>query len=146
MVHARYKDLAQVEWAFRTMKTTLLELRGIYVRKAARTRAHVFIIMLAYLLAYHLRRLWHDVEVTVEEGIAELASLVRDRNRDRGAGELADHPYSASPRPTLAGQGGHYAARGAGVPACRSSHKKEARLGTQKALIFNRLPCPDERP
>ena len=74
-VHKRYKDLAEVEFAFRTMKTTLLEMRGIFVRKANRTRAHVFIIMLAYMLAYQLRRLWYDVELTVEEGIRELASL-----------------------------------------------------------------------
>jgi transposase len=74
-VHARYKGLAEVEFAFRTMKTTLLEMRGIFVRKAERTRAHVLIIMLAYLLAYHLRRCWSDVELTVEEGIAELASI-----------------------------------------------------------------------
>ena len=73
--HARYQGLAEVEYAFRTMKTTLLEMRGIFVRKAARTRAHVFVIMLAYLLVYQLRRLWHDVELTVEEGIAELASI-----------------------------------------------------------------------
>ena len=73
--HARYKGLAEVEYAFRTMKTTLLEMRGIFVRKATRTRAHVFVIMLAYLLAYQLRRLWHDVELTLEEGIAELASI-----------------------------------------------------------------------
>jgi hypothetical protein len=72
---ARYKGLAEVEYAFRTMKTTLLEMRGIFVRKATRTRAHVFVIMLAYLLAYQLRRLWHEVELTVEEGIAELTSI-----------------------------------------------------------------------
>ena len=46
-----------------------------YVRKANRTRVHVFIIMLAYMLAYELRRLWKDVELTVEEGIAELWSI-----------------------------------------------------------------------
>lgn len=73
--HARYKGLAEVEYAFRTMKTTLLEMRGIFVRKAAPTRAHVFVLMLADLLAYQLRRLWHDVELTVEEGIVELASI-----------------------------------------------------------------------
>jgi transposase len=74
-VHDRYKSLSEVEWAFRTMKTTLLHLRGIFVRKANRTRAHVFTIMLAYLITYHLRRLWQDVEVTIEEGIGELSSL-----------------------------------------------------------------------
>lgn len=74
-VHDRYKSLAEVEWAFRTMKTALLHIRGIFVRKAHRTRAHVFAIMLAYLIAYELRRLWYDVEVTIEEGINELSSL-----------------------------------------------------------------------
>ena len=74
-VHDRYKSLSEVEWAFRTMKTTLLHLRGIFVRKANRTRAHVFTIMLAYLIAYHLRRFWQEIEVTVEEGIEELSAL-----------------------------------------------------------------------
>jgi transposase len=74
-IHSRYKDLAEVEFAFRTMKTTLLEMRGIFVRKANRTRSHVFVIMLAYMLAYRLRRLWYDVELTVEEGIMELSSI-----------------------------------------------------------------------
>ena len=74
-VHDRYKDLSEVEWAFRTMKTSLLELRAIFVQKANRTRAHVFIIMLAYLLTYELRRLWQDVEMTIEEGLRELSTL-----------------------------------------------------------------------
>jgi transposase len=74
-VHDRYKDLTQVEHAFRTMKTTLLEMRGVYVRKTNRTRAHIFIIMLAYLLAYELQQRWRDLNVTVEEGIQELASM-----------------------------------------------------------------------
>ena len=74
-VHDRYKDLSEVEWAFRTMKTGLLHLRGIYVRKAKRTRVHVFTVMLAYLIAYELQRLWRDVEVTIGEGIGVLSTL-----------------------------------------------------------------------
>ena len=74
-IHDRYKSLAEVEWAFRTMKTTLLHIRGIYVRKANRTRAHVFAIMLAYVIAYELRRLWQDIDIKIEEGVAELSSL-----------------------------------------------------------------------
>jgi transposase len=74
-VHDRYKSLAEVEWAFRTMKTTLLNIRGTFVRKEKRTHAHVFTIMLAYLIAYELRRLWHDIEVTIEEAIQELSCL-----------------------------------------------------------------------
>ena len=74
-VHAKYKNLADVEWAFRTMKTTFLEMRGIFVRKAPRTRAHVFIVMLSYMIAYKLRRYWQELEITVEEGISELSSI-----------------------------------------------------------------------
>lgn len=74
-IHARYKDLKEVEWAFRTMKTTLIEMRGVYVRKELRTRAHVFIVMLAYLIAYELRRQWTELEMTIKEGIDELASI-----------------------------------------------------------------------
>ena len=32
-IHQRYKDLANVEWAFRTMKSDTIELRPIHVRK-----------------------------------------------------------------------------------------------------------------
>jgi len=46
--HDRYKDLAKVEFAFRTMKTTLGKIRPIYVRKEGRTRGHIFVAMLAY--------------------------------------------------------------------------------------------------
>lgn len=74
-VHSRYKNLADVEWAFRTMKTTFLEMRGIFVRKEKRTRAHVFIVMLSYMIAYKLRRLWKDIDLTVEEGLTELSSI-----------------------------------------------------------------------
>ena len=74
-VHSQYKDLSSVEWAFRTMKTTCLEMRGIFVRKENRTRAHVFTIMLAYMMAYYLRRLWVDIDVTIEEGITELSTI-----------------------------------------------------------------------
>jgi transposase len=74
-IHDRYKELAYVERAFRSMKSVLLEMRAIYVRKEPRTQAHVFVIMLAYLLVYHLQKAWREVELTVEEGIAELASI-----------------------------------------------------------------------
>src|SRR5262249_54921660 len=46
MVHDRYKDLASVEQAFRACKTVHLEVRPIFVRREARTRAHAFVVML----------------------------------------------------------------------------------------------------
>ncbi len=61
------------------MKTTLLHLRGIFVRKANRTRAHVFIIMLAYLISYELRRLWRDIDITIEDAMDELSSICANK-------------------------------------------------------------------
>src|SRR4030095_903839 len=55
-VHDRYRDLHEVEQDFRTMKTGLLEVRPIFVRKAPRTRAHVFVTMLALTVVREMRR------------------------------------------------------------------------------------------
>ncbi len=52
--HDRYKDLANVEFAFRTMKTTIEEIRPIFVRKAEHTRGHVFIAMLSYMIIKYI--------------------------------------------------------------------------------------------
>ncbi|EQD52879.1 hypothetical protein B1A_12573, partial [mine drainage metagenome] len=57
-VHARYKDLALVEWAFRTSKTVQLEMRPVHVRLASRTRGHALVIMLAYKIVQELARRW----------------------------------------------------------------------------------------
>jgi transposase len=50
ILHDRYKDLAMVEQAFRTMKQAFEEIRPIYVRKEKRTRGHVVVCMLAYMV------------------------------------------------------------------------------------------------
>lgn len=46
-VHQRYKDLARIEQDFRTLKTGLLEVRPVFVRKEWKTRGHVLVCMLA---------------------------------------------------------------------------------------------------
>jgi transposase len=74
-IHDRYKDLAKVESAFRTMKTGHLEVRPIFVRKDPRTRGHVFVVMLAYLLVQELEAYWKDLDITIQEGIDELAAI-----------------------------------------------------------------------
>jgi len=74
-VHDRYKDLSLVESAFRTMKTGHLEVRPIYVRKESRTRGHVFIVMLSYILRRRLASAWRTIDITVEEGLKQLSSL-----------------------------------------------------------------------
>ena len=74
-VHERYKSLSEVEWAFRTFKTSHLQTRPVYVRKESRTRGHVFVVMLAYMIVAELARCWQTLDLTVEEGIQELATL-----------------------------------------------------------------------
>ena len=51
-----YKSLAQVERAFRSVKTVDLEVRPVHHRLAARVRAHAFLCMLAYYVVWHLRK------------------------------------------------------------------------------------------
>jgi len=54
IVHARYKDLLNVEKAFRTIKTGLLEIRPLFLRKEVRTRGYVFICMLSYMVTKYI--------------------------------------------------------------------------------------------
>jgi transposase len=51
-----YKNLAQVERAFRTLKGLDIRIRPIHHRTDARVRAHIFICLLAYYVEWHLRQ------------------------------------------------------------------------------------------
>ena len=75
MVHDRYKDLSMVESAFRTIKTSHLEMRPVFVRTEASTRGHVLVVMLAYMIGRELKKAWRDFDLTVEEGLEELNRL-----------------------------------------------------------------------
>jgi len=55
-VHDSYVSLQQVERDFRQMKTGLLEVRPVFVRKESRTRGHVFCCMLALKITRELER------------------------------------------------------------------------------------------
>ena len=50
-----YKSLIKVEQAFRSLKTTHLEMRPIYHKTDDRIKCHVFICMLAYYIMWHMR-------------------------------------------------------------------------------------------
>ena len=103
-VHDRYKDLAEVERAFRTCKTAHLEVRPVYVRRADNTRGHALVVMLAYLVVRELRRAWADLDLTVQEGLCQLATLstmrVRVSRVHSGGGEAhkIPRPRAASRR------------------------------------------------
>jgi transposase len=56
-----YKALAQVERAFRSLKTVDLKVRPIHHRTAARVRAHILLCMLAYYVEWHMREAWREL-------------------------------------------------------------------------------------
>lgn len=83
-VHDSYMALQKVERDFRTMKTGLLEIRPLYVRKESRTRGHVFCCMLALKLQREVERRLSAVfgttdkdpqAVTVSDALAALGRL-----------------------------------------------------------------------
>ena len=75
VIHDRYKDLALVEQTFRTIKTTFLEIRPIYLRRADRTKGHVFVVMLSYRIIKELTKYWNSENITVQEAISELSTI-----------------------------------------------------------------------
>jgi len=62
-----YKRLAQVERAFRTLKSPDLAIRPIHHWTEGRVRAHVFLCLLAYYLRWHLERAWAPLLFRDEE-------------------------------------------------------------------------------
>ena len=56
-----YKSLANVERAFRSIKTIDLKVRPIHHRLADRVRAHIFLCMLAYYVEWHMREAWRNL-------------------------------------------------------------------------------------
>ena len=74
-VHKRYKDLYQVEEAFKLSKTEFLEMRPWYVCTKESTKGHALVVMLSYLLVKKLKELWSKLDMTVEEGINELSLI-----------------------------------------------------------------------
>jgi len=53
-----YKALAEVERAFRSMKTIDLHIRPIHHWLETRVRAHILLCMLAYYVEWHMREAW----------------------------------------------------------------------------------------
>jgi transposase len=74
-VHDRYLDLTKVERDFRTLKTGLLEIRPIFLRKEGRTRGHALVSLLALKLARELDRRLAPLGLTVEDGLERLKAV-----------------------------------------------------------------------
>ena len=63
----RYKSLAQVERALRTLKGVDLKIRPIHHRLADRVRAHILLCMLAYYVEWHMREAWRALMFADED-------------------------------------------------------------------------------
>ena len=130
VIHDRYKDLSQVEWAFRTSKTVQLEARPVYVRLATRTRGHLFVLMLGYLLVQELSRCWRLLDVTVQEGLDELTTLCTTQVIVKGKSLLHNVPQ---PRDSVA-----HLLRAAEVEMPRKLASRGVLVSTRKKLVEER--------
>jgi hypothetical protein len=83
-----YKSLAQVERAFRSLKTVDIHLRPIFHWTAPRVRAHVLLCMLAYHVEHHMRArlapMLYD-ETDHEAAAAMRTSIVAKAERSEAA-------------------------------------------------------------
>ncbi len=129
-IHDRYKDLAHVEWAFRTSKTVLLEARPFYVRLETRTRGHLLVVMLAYLMVQELAKCWRGLELTIEEGLDELKSLCTTQVTVKGRSVLHNVP-----RPRESVQRLLDAAK---ITLPKSIADRGVRVSTRKKLVEDR--------
>jgi transposase len=66
-----YKALANVERAFRSLKSVDLEVRPIHHRLEDRVRAHIFVCMLAYYVEWYLREAWRPLTYADEDQAAK---------------------------------------------------------------------------
>jgi len=83
-----YKALANVERAFRTLKSIDLKIRPIHHRLEPRVRAHIFLCMLAYYVEWHMREAWRELLFADEDQAAK-------RTRDPVAPAMRSKPALA---------------------------------------------------
>ena len=85
-----YKALAQVERAFRSLKTVDLKIRPIHHWLENRVRAHIFLCMLAYYVEWHLIDAWRALLFTDEDQAAKATrDPVAPAKRSAAANEKA---------------------------------------------------------
>jgi hypothetical protein len=89
-----YKALANVERAFRSLKTVDLKVRPIHHRTANRVRAHILLCMLAYYVEWHMREAWAPLMFADTDRQAKATrDPVAPAKRSKAAlDKVADHP------------------------------------------------------
>jgi transposase len=91
-----YKSLAQVERAFRSIKTMDLKVRPIHHRLESRVRAHIFLCMLAYYVEWHMREAWRELMFADTE---QEAKATRDPVAPAKRSNSAQHKASSHELP-----------------------------------------------
>ena len=109
-----YKQLADVELAFRWLKSLDLLVRPIRHRLEDRVKAHVFVCMLAYYVQWHLKQAWAPllfVDEHLAEHRAERDPVSAGRTGRRSESEKSDPPDRRRSRvaelPDVASRVGH---------------------------------------
>jgi transposase len=120
-----YKRLAQVERAFRSIKTVDLKLRPIHHHLADRVRAHVFICMLAFYVEWHMRR--------------ALAPMLFDDDDKPAAARRRLSPVAKAPRSEKAERKARTKLTSAGAPV----HSFQTLLADLTTIVKNRCQPKD---
>lgn len=120
-----YKRLAQVERAFRCIKTVDLKLRPIYHHLAGRVRAHVFICVLAYYVEWHMRR--------------ALAPMLFEDEDKQAAARLRSSPVAKAQRSPTAERKARTKLDAAGQPV----HSFTTLLDDLATIVKNRYRAKD---
>ena len=93
-----YKNLANIERDFRSIKTDDLDLRPIHHRLTERVKTHVLICLLACYLTWHLRKAWAPLTYT-DEHPPTRDNPVKPAQRSTAANAKAAHKHDAAGNP-----------------------------------------------
>ena len=93
-----YKDLANIERDFRSIKTDDLHVRPVRHRLTDRVKAHLLICMLARYLVWHLRKAWAPLTFTDENPPAR-ENPVAPAQRSADAQAKAAHKHDPTGNP-----------------------------------------------
>ena len=97
-----YKELSNVERAFRSLKSVDLKVRPIHHRLENRVRTHIFLCVLAYYVEWHMRRslapmLFDDADPAAGEVLG--SSIVEPAQRSPQARRKASTKRTAEGTP-----------------------------------------------
>ena len=132
-----YKSLANVEKIFRSLKSVDLRIRPIHHYTEDRTRAHVFLCMLAGHLTWHLRQAWAPLTYTDQNRPAP-------ENPVTAAVRSPEAAQKASTRTLEDGTPAHSFRTLLGHLATRTRNTLRA-AGTQTTFDLTALPTPVQR-